>query len=175
MIPNMQAKIRDFISEAGQTAAQYSVAVQFQPFHIGFGVHMTYTENSRNDPLMLDEFCGAMARLADEANLPLQVSFHSNYQPVKVTFQNHGFGVLDNSMHLQMERQPHPKVAEVEMQFESAPPGDKAERFIRHNKSSFKKRYGKRWKQVLYGRAWKQFGESLQFKTYFALVEQQNP
>ena len=41
---------------------------------------------------------------------------------------------------------------------ESAPPGEKAERFIKKNKKAFKKRYGDNWERVLYARAWKQFG-----------------
>lgn len=43
--------------------------------------------------------------------------------------------------------------------FERAPPGEKAERFIKKHKPDFKKRYGKRWKEVLYATAWKRFGE----------------
>ena len=42
---------------------------------------------------------------------------------------------------------------------EKAPPGKKAESFIKKNKDSFKKRYGKRWKKVLYATAWEKFGE----------------
>jgi hypothetical protein len=46
---------------------------------------------------------------------------------------------------------------------ESAPPGDKAERFIRKNKAAFNKRYGAdRGEEVLYRTAWKQFGETSQ-------------
>jgi len=42
---------------------------------------------------------------------------------------------------------------------EVAPPGKKAEEFIKGNKESFKKRYGKRWQEVLYATAWKKFGD----------------
>ncbi len=42
---------------------------------------------------------------------------------------------------------------------ESAPPGKKAEDFIKKNKADFKKRYGDRWEEVLYATAWKQFGK----------------
>jgi hypothetical protein len=49
---------------------------------------------------------------------------------------------------------------------ESAPPGKKAERFIKHHKRDFKKRYGKKWASYLYGRAWKQFGESVSLRDY---------
>lgn len=48
----------------------------------------------------------------------------------------------------------HPPEAELD---EVAPPGDKAETWIRHRKKEFKARYGKRWKQVLYAKAWKLF------------------
>ena len=41
---------------------------------------------------------------------------------------------------------------------ESAPPGKKAEDFIKDNKESFKKRYGKKGEEVLYATAWKKFG-----------------
>lgn len=43
---------------------------------------------------------------------------------------------------------------------EKAPPGAKAERFIKKNKAEFKDRYGDRWEEVLYSTAWKKFGES---------------
>jgi hypothetical protein len=42
---------------------------------------------------------------------------------------------------------------------ETAPPGKKAEDFIKSNKDDFKKRYGNRWQEVLYATAWKQFGK----------------
>lgn len=48
----------------------------------------------------------------------------------------------------------------IEQIQEEAPPGAKAERFIKKNKADFKKRYGDRWEEVLYATAWKQFGES---------------
>ena len=41
---------------------------------------------------------------------------------------------------------------------EKAPPGEKAEQFIRDQKDVFKKRYGKNWESVLYATAWKEFG-----------------
>lgn len=41
---------------------------------------------------------------------------------------------------------------------ERAPPGKKAERFIKKAKRDFKKRYGSEWKQALYATAWKLFG-----------------
>ena len=44
------------------------------------------------------------------------------------------------------------------MVYESAPPGEEAERFILKNKGPFKKRYGKDYEQVLYATAWKIFG-----------------
>ena len=42
---------------------------------------------------------------------------------------------------------------------ESAPPGKKAEDFIKDSKEDFKKRYGKKWEEVLYATAWKKFGD----------------
>ena len=42
---------------------------------------------------------------------------------------------------------------------ESAPPGKKAEDFIKDNKAEFKDRYGKKWQEVLYATAWKKFGD----------------
>jgi hypothetical protein len=42
---------------------------------------------------------------------------------------------------------------------EKAPPGKKAEDFIKGNKAEFKKRYGDRWQEVLYATAWKKFGK----------------
>jgi hypothetical protein len=42
---------------------------------------------------------------------------------------------------------------------EAAPPGEKAERFIKKNKENFKKRYGTKWKDVLYATASKMFPE----------------
>lgn len=41
---------------------------------------------------------------------------------------------------------------------ESAPPGKKAEDFIKGAKEDYKKRYGKRWEELLYRTAWKKFG-----------------
>lgn len=41
---------------------------------------------------------------------------------------------------------------------EVAPPGKKAEDFIKKSKADFKKRYGDRWQEVLYATAWKKFG-----------------
>jgi hypothetical protein len=42
---------------------------------------------------------------------------------------------------------------------ETAPPGKKAERFIKHRKDDFKDRYGDAWEEVLYATAWKLFGK----------------
>ena len=41
---------------------------------------------------------------------------------------------------------------------EKAPPGKKAEDFIKSSKADFKKRYGKDWEGKLYATAWKKFG-----------------
>ena len=40
-------------------------------------------------------------------------------------------------------------------EIEEAPPSDKAERFIKKNKNTFKDKYGDRSKEVLYATAWK--------------------
>lgn len=37
---------------------------------------------------------------------------------------------------------------------ESAPPGKKAEEWIKANKDEFKKQYGDRWEEVIYATAW---------------------
>lgn len=42
--------------------------------------------------------------------------------------------------------------------YESAPKSKEAEDWILKNKSSFKKRYGDEWEQILYATAWKIFG-----------------
>jgi len=42
---------------------------------------------------------------------------------------------------------------------EVAPPGEKAERFIKKNKKAFTARYGDKGKNVLYATAWKMFGK----------------
>lgn len=41
---------------------------------------------------------------------------------------------------------------------EVAPPGKAAKKFIDDQTDAFKKRYGKKWEQVLYATAWKEFG-----------------
>jgi hypothetical protein len=53
---------------------------------------------------------------------------------------------------------------------ESAPPGEKAEHFIKKHKKEFKKRYGKKWSSYLYGTAWKKFSEG-SLRDYLSLVE----
>lgn len=47
---------------------------------------------------------------------------------------------------------------------EAAPPCKKAEDFIKDAKEDFKKRYGKRWEQVLYATAWKLFSDDPECK-----------
>lgn len=54
---------------------------------------------------------------------------------------------------MEKRRQPRQPMQEV------APPGEKAERFIRQNKEKFRKQYGDRAEEVLYSTAWKQFGK----------------
>ena len=45
---------------------------------------------------------------------------------------------------------------------EKAPPGKKAEEWIKSNKAEFKKEYGDKWEERLYATAWKLFGECLE-------------
>ena len=45
---------------------------------------------------------------------------------------------------------------------EKAPPGKKAEDWIKKNKTEFKKKYGNDWEEILYSTAWKIFGENIQ-------------
>ena len=44
---------------------------------------------------------------------------------------------------------------------EKAPPGKKAEEWIKSNKAKFKDEYGDDWEEVLYATAWKLFKESI--------------
>lgn len=46
-----------------------------------------------------------------------------------------------------------PKITEV------APPGKKAEEWIKSNKARFKEQYGDNWEPILYAKAWKMFGK----------------
>lgn len=46
---------------------------------------------------------------------------------------------------------------------EKAPPGKKAEHFIKQHKAEFHKRYGDKGTEVLYATAWKKFGEGIEF------------
>ena len=55
---------------------------------------------------------------------------------------------------------------------EVAPPGKKAERFIKKHKKEFKKNYGKKWASYLYGTAWKQFGEGATFRNYLSMLDE---
>jgi len=59
---------------------------------------------------------------------------------------------------------PNPNRAYVRMDdlrriTEKAPPGKKAERFIKDNKAEFKRLHGDRWEQTLYAAAWQMFGD----------------
>ncbi len=63
-------------------------------------------------------------------------------------------------------------VKETKTVTEKAPPGKKAEEFIKDNKAKFKKQYGKRWEEVLYATAWKQFGsKSESYKKAVKMLE----
>lgn len=65
----------------------------------------------------------------------------------------------DTRANQELERRKTSGLAEQARLQEKAPPGEKAERFIRQNKEKFKKQYGDRWEEVLYATAWKQFGD----------------
>lgn len=57
---------------------------------------------------------------------------------------------------------------------ETAPPGKKAEDFIKSNKKDFSKRYGKDGEKVLYATAWKNFGpKSESFNSAIAIIAEQ--
>lgn len=64
------------------------------------------------------------------------------------------------------------KVSESKLT-EKAPPGKKAEDFIKGAKDDFKKRYGKSWKSKLYATAWEKFGpKSESYSKTVAMLEQ---
>jgi len=63
-------------------------------------------------------------------------------------------------------------VKETEAVKEKAPPGKKAEEFIKDNKTKFKDQYGKRWESVLYATAWKKFGQKSEgYKSAMKMLE----
>ena len=64
----------------------------------------------------------------------------------------------DANANQELQRRKTLGLPEAQLQ-EVAPPGEKAERFIRQNKEKFRKQYGDRAEEVLYSTAWKQFGK----------------
>ena len=64
----------------------------------------------------------------------------------------------DANANKELQRRKTSGLPEAQLQ-EVAPPGEKAERFIRQNKEKFRKQYGDRAEEVLYATAWKMFGK----------------
>lgn len=161
-------KVQDFISLIIQAAREAGLKIAVEPYRHGAGAMITRLEANNTD---LDRFLIEIAALADEDHMGIQLSLPSSNVQIKNEFQRHHFFVLNDHQGLQMERHPQ-GISFSELEFmESAPHGKKAERFIKHRKKDFKKRYGKRWKEVLYATAWKQFGEARSFKDYLSLIE----
>jgi hypothetical protein len=168
----MPSKTEDFIREVNQAAQQCGVQIRMQPFQFGEGVVITWLERPVDRIADLDRFLIEMTSLADQRKIGVQLSLTHNDLYMKNEFTRYGFTTLEDSHHLQMERHPESKIETTEMEFtESAPPGHKAEDFIKHHKKDFHERYGKRWKKVLYATAWKKFGEGMTFRDCLALVE----
>jgi hypothetical protein len=164
------SKVRDFISLIIQAARACAIKVGVEEYRHGSGAMIASLE-IRDSHVDLDRFLIEITSLADQDHMGLQLSINSSNVLIKNEFQRHGFFIIDDEDMLQMERNPQGLRYE-ELEFmESAPPGKKAARFLKHRKADFKKRYGKNWKQVLYATAWKQFGESQTFKDYFSLIE----
>lgn len=167
------SKVQDFISLILQAARAAAISIGVEPYHHGSGAMIT-TLKLTNPTADLDRFLIEITALADEDHMGVQLSLQTDNTHIKNEFQKHGFFVVDEDQSLQMERHPQ-GITYQELEFmESSPPGGKAKRFIKHQKAEFKKRYGKRWKQVLYATAWKQFGEARTFKNYLSLVESLN-
>lgn len=179
MSAQSESKIRDFIQLATMAGDQSGISTRFEPFSFGEGIQIVWLERRNDGQADIDRFLIEITSLADQQGMGLQLSLNHNDMHIKNEFSRYGFEALEDSHHLQMERNPTAKIDQTEFDLEdklkeSAPPGKKAERFINHRKKDFKKRYGKRWKEVLYATAWKQFGESLNFKDYLCLVENIN-
>lgn len=167
------SKVQDFISLIIQAARASAITIAVEQYRHGSGAMITSLKLI-NPSADLDRFLIEITALADEDRMGIQLSLNSSNTHIKNEFQKHGFFVVNEEHSLQMERNPQ-GLTYQELEFmESAPPGAKAKRFIKHQKSDFKKRYGKRWKQMLYATAWKQFGEARTFKDYLSLVESIN-
>jgi hypothetical protein len=85
----------------------------------------------------------------------------NNKKEIKETFDSLLY-VYDTMMPVLVETalQHSTTIEDVIEVLEVAPPGKKAEKWIKDRKADFKERYGKDWSKVLYATAWKQFGES---------------
>jgi hypothetical protein len=166
------SKVSDFVSLIIQAARDAALKLTVEPYHHGSGALIKSLELNNAD---LDRFLIEITALADEDHMNLRLSLAADNTQIKNEFQRHGFVTMPTEHGAQMERTPQ-GITYDELEFmESAPPGKKAERFIKHQKKDFRKRYGKRWKEVLYATAWKQFGEGTRtFKDYLRLVESMN-
>jgi hypothetical protein len=58
---------------------------------------------------------------------------------------------------------------------ESAPPGNKAEEWIKANKEQFKKEYGDNYEEYLYGKAWSLFGAKEDLNTTAGIANIEPP
>lgn len=162
------SKVLDFVSLIVQAAREAGLKMSVEPRRDGSGANIRSIEANNVD---VDRFLIEITNLADQDHMNISLSLPYSNVPLKNEFQRHHFFVQNDHHGLQMERNPQ-GISFTELEFmESAPPGKKAERFIKHQKKEFKKRYGKHWKEVLYATAWKQFGESRTFKEYLMLVE----
>jgi hypothetical protein len=170
-IPSPSA-VKNFLIMAHNIAQANGVLAKFEPYAIGNGILITWLERRRDARVDMDTFLRDLTNAADQYDMAIQLFLAKNDPQTKLSFERSDFNTIDDSTHLQMERNPRTRVDQLELQFaESAPPGAKAERFIKKAKKDFKKRYGKKWKERLYATAWKQFGESGTFKDYFSLIE----
>ncbi len=141
-----------------------------EPYVIGRGIQITDLAPSQNGSDNVDNFLLELTSLSDTEDVSVQLALPFVNSKIRQHFEWYGFiPVVDNSSELQMERNPNHILMKT---MESAPPNKKAEKFIKSQKSSFKKRYGKNWKRVLYATAWKRFNESLTVEDYLLILSE---
>jgi len=169
--PRAFVRTRGFIQMATEMAEQHGIRAILEPMVIGMGVQITWMERRRDARVDIDGFLKQLISKADESDMILQLAVPGHDPTHEAIFRRYGFQVEHGGPDLIMQRQPEATFISDRDMNESAPPGKKAERFIRKHKSDFKDRYGKRWKKVLYATAWKQFGEGASFRDYFHLIE----
>lgn len=110
-----------------------------------------FTDSMRSDP----EYCEDMhAKLMGNDNRPVMVFVDQNGDCRSIVDGNHRIGAAL----FRGESVIPAFVGRAHQLDEKAPPGIKAERFIRKAKADFKKRYGDQWEERLYSTAWKMFG-----------------